>query len=152
MATITMQSSCGDSVWTKEKEEKFAQKCDELKEVEPGPIGFKGFDYNEIDSIRITEWSADQSIDTTFVYAPEFYPDYSNYWIHLSRKFNVDHTYEVQVGSSGSYILDRMQTVVWPQYTMFSQNYGCIIGVYHVNGKRYEGGNIIFTKRTAKRK
>lgn len=147
MAIITMQSSCRDSIWTKEEKESFAKECDGSKEVEPGPIGFKGFDYNEIETIRIVEWFADQPIDTTFVYAPEFYPNYSNYWINLSVKINIDHIYEVQVGSSKSYILDNMQTVARPQYTMFSQNYGCTIGAYHVNGKRHEDGNIIFTKK-----
>lgn len=149
--SILIFSSCwGMSRWTKEELAEFTRKCKNTSVFEVDPISFSGFDFQEVETIVITEKFKNQVIDTNTIHVDQVWDGSfrEKYWISPSMQMNINHTYEFHIGQGRPYILDSMEMIVWPQFSMFSEGYGCIMGNFKIDSVKFVGmGNINFIKR-----
>ncbi|MBN1534106.1 MAG: hypothetical protein JXA20_15655 [Spirochaetes bacterium] len=56
----------------------------------------------------------------------------------ITRALQLKNSYEFIVPGRSPYRLESMKTVMWPQYTMRSEGWGCVMGDCILDGKRYE--------------
>ncbi|MFP9098880.1 hypothetical protein ACLI09_07490 [Flavobacterium sp. RHBU_24] len=148
-----MLTACVESHrWTETEREEFRLKCESTTTFVPESILFSGFSYNEIDIIKVVEREGTMAIDTFYIYTnKEIHGGdtlRNKLWADVDRPFALKNTYDFYLEKSKPYTLTDMEMVMWSQYTMFSEGYGCVMGNFTVDGKRFEQtGNIEFTKR-----
>ena len=150
--TILSLTSCWNSSWTEAERKAFKEKCDSQIYFNIHPIKFTGFEFEEIATIPIVEKDSNKIIDTLFIYPNNQRAAHEiqnqTYSSSPPLKFNKNHSYEFYLGSDAPYILDNMQMIMWPQYTMRGEGYGCVIGNFTIDGEQFEKvGNMHFKKR-----
>ena len=141
--------------WTDKEREDFKRKCSETTTFIEGPICFTGFQFEEIDTIKVIEKDNLKEIDTFFIYAEKERDSndsiYKKNWANIVREINVNNSYEFYLGKDKPYILDNMEMIMWAQYTMMSEGWGCEMGNFTIDNEKFEHvGNINFTKREFK--
>jgi len=150
--------SCNKSnEWTEKERQDFKIKCSKTIYFKPDPISFTGFEFDEIDSVKVVEKNDSKKVNTFF-----FHADKENnlnriedkiYWAHIENNLNVNHSYEFYLGKDKPYILDNMEMIMWAQYTSNGEGWGCEMGNFTIDNKKFEHiGNINFTKRGFKEK
>jgi hypothetical protein len=143
--------------WTEKERQDFKIKCSKTIYFNPSPISFTGFEFEEIDSVKVVEKSNSKKINTFFVYVDKENHmnriEYKIYWANIEQNFNVNNSYEFYLGKDKPYVLDNMEMIMWAQYTMKGEGWGCEMGNFTIDNKRFEHiGNIDFTKRGFKQK
>ncbi|MTH15596.1 hypothetical protein [Flavobacterium sp. LC2016-01] len=138
--------------WTEKERQDFKTKCSQTIYFIPDPISFTGFEFDEIDSIKVIEKSNLKKISTFFIYLDKENnlnrPEYKTYWTHIEKNLNVNHSYEFYLGKDKPYILNNMEMIMWAQYTMKGEGWGCEMGNFTIDNQKFEHvGNINFTKR-----
>ena len=138
--------------WTEKERQEFKTKCSETIIFEANPIYFTGFDFDEIDTVQVIERSNSKSVDTFYIYT-----DIENslnskedkkYWADINKKLNIKNAYEFYLGNDKPYILDNMEMIMWSQYTMAGEGWGCQMGNFTIDNKKFEHvGNIEFRRR-----
>ncbi|AWH86681.1 hypothetical protein HYN59_16910 [Flavobacterium album] len=113
---------------------------------------FKGFDNSEFDSIVVQEYNNAVLLDSFKMHVrPAENPlDVENKMRSGStdRFFNVNYQYHFLIPGQKPFILANMKMVMWSQFTMFSEGYGCVMGDYTIDGIHFEhDGNPTFKKR-----
>ncbi|WP_294821040.1 hypothetical protein, partial [uncultured Flavobacterium sp.] len=113
---------------------------------------FRGFEDKAFDSVTVVEYKGNLPIDTFKMYVWPANRDYrGNDKVRsgtADRQMNVDYAYHFLVPGQAPYVLSDMKMVMWSQYTMFSEGYGCVMGDYTIDGMRFEhNGNPEFVKR-----
>lgn len=66
----------------------------------------------------------------------------------IERKMNIKYTYQFIIPGQKPYTLSNMKMIMWAQFTMTSEGYGCVLGDYNIDGKRFtHQRNPTFIKR-----
>lgn len=144
--------------WTEKERQDFEKDCSKKTHFEPGNVCFTGFKHEDIDTITIIEKSNSVRVDSFTVYANTINnldkPDNNEeYWAYIDRRFNIKHNYEFHLGEDKPYILKDMEMIMWAQYTMKGEAWGCEMGNYTIDNEKFEHvGNIYFKKRGFKHK
>ncbi len=154
--SLTLFSCWKSSEWTENERNVFKKKCTETKTFKEGSICFTGFDFNEVNKIKVIEKYKSKPIDTFYIYAEKFRDNhdsiYKQHWADVNKEFNVKNSYEFNIGKDKPYILDNMEMIMWAQYTMGGEGWGCEMGNFTIDNEKFEDvGNIVFTKRGIKR-
>ena len=149
---ISLTSCWISSTWSKEKREEFKIECESQIYFETGGICFNGFKFDEIDTVTVIEKENTFIIDTLFIYPQQkrnkFDEERQRFSGTPEIKFNVNHTYEFFLESDTPYILDNMEMIMWSQYTMAGEGWGCEMGNFTIDNKKFEHeGGISFRKR-----
>lgn len=142
-------AKCG---WTEEERANYKFECESQAYFVPEPISFTGYIYNEIDTIVVVEKDSLTIIDTLYIYPQKERSQYDisskRFWGSTSAQFNINHSYEFYIDSGIPYVLDNMAMIVWAQYTMTGEGWGCLMGDYTIDNKLKEDqANINFYKR-----
>ena len=150
--SITLFSCWKSNEWSEKERNDFKKKCAETKTFKVNPICFTGFEFNEVKSIKIIEKNKSESIDTFHIHAQTFRDKhdsiYKQHWADINKEFNVSNTYEFYIGKDKPYILDNMEMIMWAQYTMGGEGWGCEMGNFTIDDEKFEHtGNIVFKKR-----
>lgn len=150
--TLLSLTSCWNADWTEEEREEFRTECESKTEFDVDPICFIGFEYDEIDTIRIIEKDSLDILDTLYIYPKESQSEHDKssdkIWSSPKVSFNVNHSYEFYLDSDTPYVLDNMEMIMWAQYTMAGEGWGCEMGNFTIDGAEFEHqGNIRFVKR-----
>ena len=149
---IFLTGCLNSSKWTEEERKAFKSKCSSQIYFNTDPICFTGFEFEEIDTVIVIEKDSVTTLDTLYIY-PKQQRDkhdeqYHKYWGASDVQFNVNHTYEFYLGSNKPYVLDNMEVIMWVQYTMAGEGWGCKMGNFTIDNEKFEHeGNIYFTKR-----
>lgn len=102
----------------------------------------KGFDNSEFSSITVNEYK-----DTTLIgsFVIEADPAISAYDVEnknrmatISRTMNIRNNYHFIIPGQKPYKLENMKMVMWAQFSMLSEGWGCVMGEYTLDGVRYE--------------
>jgi hypothetical protein len=138
---VLILSGCaGFSRWTEKEREAFRIKCSETIYFDANPIIFAGFDPEEIDTVVVIEKSNSSIIDTFIMDSPVRISNQDNrYWTKPLTKFNVNHKYEFYIGNDKSYVLDNMEMSMVPEFTHESEDYGCRMRKFTIDGEVFEG-------------
>ncbi len=137
--------------WSDEERAEFEAKCASTKTFDNEGFLFRGFDNAEFDSIVIKEYQGQVLLDSFKMYvSPSVTPydvEYKCRSGSFDREMNIDYTYHFLIPGYEPYVLADMEMVMWPQYTMMSEGWGCIMGNYTVDGVRFEDNGPEFVKR-----
>jgi hypothetical protein len=136
--------------WTVKEKQEFAQKCSLTDSVQNLALELTGFKQNEIENIIVREMHNGKIIDSFFIH-----PDKNRFDSLRTRSVAwIEHTiyikdsYQIVISENQSFILSDMKIVMWPEYTMFSEGYGCEMGDYKIDGIRFEhNANPDFVKK-----
>lgn len=140
------------SHWSDEDRAEFEAECTNTKTFSNEVFSFRGFDDTEFYSIPIVEYKGTTPIDTfSMPVSPardDFDREHKRRTGSTDREMNVDYSYHFLIPGQAPYVLSDMKMIVWSQYTMFSEGYGCVMGDYTIDGVRFEhDGNPEFVKR-----
>lgn len=128
--------------WSEEKRQQFAEECAKTTTIDNLNIYFKDFDYHEVDTVLVKQIHDSKCIDSFFVYVNpkrDRYDSTRNYYgIYIDKPMLITDSYHFVVPNVQTFILSDMEMVMWPQYTMFSEGWGCRMGNYMLDSVRFE--------------
>lgn len=145
--------SCWSTEWTEKEREEFSQKCSQKTHFNVGAICFTGFEQDEVTIVKAIEKNGLKILDTILIDVnairrSDHDKEYLRYWGSSDIEFNVNHSYEFILGNEEPYVLNNMEMIMWAQYTMGGEGWGCEMGNFTIDEEQFEGiGNICITKR-----
>ena len=136
--TITLQSCFHH--WSAEEKKNFQTKCEQTDTVSYLTFSLTGFTYSEVDTIMIKEVQEKKIIDSFYVQIPasSFDKARNRYWGRIERPLKIKNSYQFCIQNHLPYELTNMKMMMWPQWTMTSEGYGCVIGEYAIDGVKFE--------------
>ncbi|XZF14445.1 hypothetical protein ACTHGU_21895 [Chitinophagaceae bacterium MMS25-I14] len=137
------------SYWTEKEKADFAAKCAATDSVADFSFTVTGFTYEQVKTVLVYHIRNQMIIDSFYVH-----PDIRNYdslrdryWVSVDQAIYVKDTYQFVIPGQKPFLLSGMKMVMWPQWTMMSEGYGCRMKGYSVNGEKYEDGGPDFIKK-----
>jgi hypothetical protein len=127
--------------WTDEQRKAFQFKCNHTDSVTDLGVSFIGFSNAAFDSVLIKEFKEKTVVDSfkIFVRAADGSWERENKvrYAEIGQTLCIHHTYQFIVPGQKPYELANMKMVMWPTYSMSSENYNCEMGDYTLNGTRF---------------
>ena len=144
--------SCFNRHWSAEQRKEFDTKCSQTDTFNNIVFQFRGFDNNEFDTIVVKDYKDTVLVDSFKVFVgPAQYPyekERKERYATIDRTMNVKHKYHFIIPGQRPYELANMKMIMWAQYTMTSEGWGCVMGTYTIDGLRFEhDANPTFIKR-----
>lgn len=146
-------SSCNQHhSWTEKERKDFECNCAKTATFNNLSLVFSGFESNEFDSVLVKEYNNMILLDSFkfFVFPSQDPLEKENKTRSgtISRTMNVKYTYQFIIPGQKPYELANMKMVVWSQWTMNSEGYGCVMGDFSLDGVKFEHvGNPEIKKR-----
>ncbi|MFV0539871.1 MAG: hypothetical protein ACK5MZ_01355 [Aestuariibaculum sp.] len=136
--SLLMFQSCFQK-WSESELKEFEINCSKTDTVDGISISFTGFDYSEIAACEILRIHNGNVVDTLFaeIYIRSYDSIRNRYHASINKTLFIKDSYRVELPSH-KFVLSDMKMVMWPQFTMFSEGYGCEMGDYKIDGKRFE--------------
>jgi hypothetical protein len=152
LTVFTILICCNNKHWTEEQRKAFETQCSKTETFSNVTILFKGFDNNEFDSILVREYNNTTLLDSFKVFVSKSQsPDEKERKERsatISRTMNIKHKYHFIIPGQKPYELANMKMIMWAQYTMNSEGWGCVMGNYTIDGVKFEhDANPTFIKR-----
>lgn len=149
---VSMLANCASRSWTPQQRNDFETKCSQTVTVSSLAIGFRGFADNEFSSITVKEYNSNKLLATFKVDVPlaqgQWEKENKSRRATIQRTINLAHTYEFIVPGQKAYRLTDMKMIMWAQYTMNSEGWGCVMGEYSIDGVPFKhDATPTFTKR-----
>ncbi len=126
--------------WTEKQRAEFAEECSSTDAVKDLAVSFTGFAYNEIQQITVKQIHREKIIDSFYLH-----PDTNSfdslrlrYSARINRSLYIKDTFKIIVKGYPPFMLSDMKMIMWEQFTMFSEGYGCVMGDYKIDGVRFE--------------
>jgi hypothetical protein len=126
--------------WTKKQKIEFAEKCSKTDSTDGLNFSLTGFSYNEVKEIVVRQIHQGQIVDSFYVYPNKnsFDSLRTRYSIYIDKSLYIKDTFQFIVPKYPPFILSDMKMIVWPQFSMFSEGYGCVMGDYKIDGIRFD--------------
>ncbi|MBL7950410.1 MAG: hypothetical protein JNM62_01715 [Flavobacteriales bacterium] len=137
----TFVIGCGlhNGDWSEERRNEFEAECSKTDTFSSMVIALRGFENSEFDSIRVREFDGDLLVDSFGMKVDRMHDKLRKERLaSIHRKMNVKHTYRFLVPGQEPFILADMKMVMWAQYTMGGEGWGCVMGDYTLDSVRYE--------------
>jgi len=152
VSLLIILTCCGNSQWSDEKRKKFETECSQTQTFNNVIFQFRGFDNNEFDSIMVKEYNGSTISDSFKIFvSPAQSPsekERKERSATISREMNIKYNYQFIIPGQEPYVLANMKMIMWAQYTMNSEGWGCVMGNYTIDGIKFEhDANPTFTKR-----
>jgi len=135
--------------WTEQERKDFETQCAKKDSVSDLVVAFKGFANSEFDSITIREFNDTVSTDSFQLFVSPCEDAGGTYrTAHIERPLRLKHRYLFDIPGQKPYELANMKMIMWAQYTMSSEGWGCVMGDFTIDGKHFEhDANPTFEKR-----
>jgi len=126
--------------WSEEQRAQFEAECRLVDTVQGLSLTITGFRYDEVDSIRVYELEGKTAVDSFYAYSDWHSYDSlrSTYYAHIDRTLHLTNEYVFFIPGYKLYRLSDMKMIVWAQWTMMSEGYGCVMGSFVFDGKQFE--------------
>lgn len=150
LATLLTLQSCFHH-WTEKEKEEFKLKCSQTDTLTSLSFSMTGYNFDEIDTILVRELNDGKIIDTfsIFINQASFDRTRNRYSGNIERPMPLKHTYQFVVDGRPVHEIKNMKMMMWAQWTMNSEGYGCVMGDYIIDTTRYEhNANPDFIKAT----
>ncbi len=143
LAMLTMCLLIGQSCktrWTEAERQAFAAQCEQTDSVQGLGLSLVGFTYPEVASVLVHEVSGNTIVDSFYAETDNgsFDSIRTTYYARINRTLYLGHHYMFYIQGQKPYILSGMKMMMWAQWTMMSEGYGCVMGEYVLNGKTHE--------------
>lgn len=145
--------SCRDTDWTEKRKRDFEEKCTKTDTVNGLNCSLTGFDYDEIENVEVLQIHNGQIVDSFYVQPNKnsFDPIRKRYSANIDKPLCIKDTFQFIIKGCDTFILSGMRMIMWEQFTMMSESYGCVMGDYQINGVRFEhNANPDFIKKGSK--
>ena len=111
--------------WSESRKKEFCKQCEEETDtIKSLRIVFCRFDDKQLDSVLIIDKRKESRWDSFYVYPENTQSrDWPEVWCH-NQLFLKD-TILLVVHGEKPFVLCHMKMAVWPQFTQFSEGYGC---------------------------
>ena len=128
--------------WTDNQRREFETQCSQLDTFKNLVVLFKGYGNNEFDSVQVEEYN-NGKLSSTF----KIHVDQSQGSVNdttdvrsatIKRTLNKHFQYKFILPRQQQFMLTNMKMTVWPQWTIKSEGYGCVMGSYAINGEKFE--------------
>ncbi len=145
------------SYWVEEERKKVKEKVKEecSKEIFflPNPIFFDGFDFDEVDTVKIIEKRDSTILNTFHIYPKTKEPEFDEVFsANQYKQFNVNNRYEFYIGKEPKpYILFDIVMGIRSQYTEDGAGWGCEMNKFKIDTNNYGNSGIIFIKKRGKK-
>ena len=152
LISLLLLTSCWSTEWTEKERKDFSEKCSKQINFNAGSIHFDGFEFNELDNAKVIEKNGLKVLDTIVIkidtHRGNHDKQHKRYWGGFDIDLNVNHSYEFILGNDEPYVLNNMKMIMWAQYTMGGEGWGCEMGNFTIDNEKFEHqGNIGFKKR-----
>jgi hypothetical protein len=135
--------------WSESKKAEFCKKCEEETDtLHSAWISFRGFSDVQMDSVLVINKRRGKMVDRFYIY-----PSSDNdkvrprdFSTRIEKAMLLKDTILFEVSGEKPFVLCDMKMVMYPQFTMYSENYGCVLGTYSINGKVYKSQGIELVK------
>ena len=126
--------------WTEKQKKEFAEKCSKTDTANGLNFSLTGFSYAEIQNVVIRQIHSGQIIDSFFVHPDKNSLDSlrTRYSAYTDRPLYIKDTFQVIIQGHDPFVLSDMKMIMWEQFSMSSESYGCVMGDYKINGIRFE--------------
>lgn len=147
LCLLVLSTSCFTK-WSEEEREVFRAKCAAITTFSDQAFLFRGFYNVEIDTITVKEYNQGILLDSFQIHVSPSVEPYGVKNGLCNKEMNVNYTYHFIVPGYRPYILEDMAMGMVPQYTMMSENYGCVLNSYTIDGKHFKNDKSpVFVKR-----
>jgi hypothetical protein len=134
--------SCGHTQWTPEERNAFQTKCSKTETIHSLRVSFRGYEDNAFDAVVVKEYKDSKLLGSFKVPVPpaqsQWDREHRSRSATIDRTINISHSYEFIVPGQRPFRLADMKMIMWAQYTMNSEGWGCVMGDYTIDGKRFE--------------
>jgi hypothetical protein len=139
LSVLALISSC-TTRWTEKQKRAFAENCSKTDTIDGLTFSLTGFTYDEIKNVMIKQIHNGQVVDSFYIQANKNIYDSlrTRYIASIDKPLYIKDTFQFEIHGQAPYILSDMKMIMWAQFTMFSEGYGCIMGDYKINGVRFE--------------
>ncbi len=148
-AVILLVTTACNHKWTEQERKDFETKCAKTDSVRDLVVNFKGFVNSDFDSVAVYELNGTALADSFKLYvslSDEVGGAYRS--AHIERPLCLKHRYQFVIPGQKPYELSDMKMIMWAQYTMSAEGWGCVMGDYIIDGKHFEhDANPTFQKR-----
>ena len=128
--------------WSEKERQQFAEECANTTTIDGLYFTLGGFDYHEVDTILVKRQHEGKYVDSFYVHVSSERHSYDSirnqYRASINKPMQIADTYHFIVPDVQTFVLSDMEMVMWPQYTMFSEGWGCRIGCYTLDNVRFE--------------
>ncbi len=126
--------------WTEKQRKEFSEECSKTDTIDGLTFFLTGFTYDEIENIMIKQIHNGQVVDSFYVYPNKNTYDSlrTRYSAHIEKSLYIKDTFQFVVQGHDPFILSDMKMIMWAQYTMLSEGWGCVMGDYKIDGVRFE--------------
>jgi len=142
LAAVITVAGCSSRQWTAEQRKDFETKCNGQESISSLQVMFRGFDDKAFNSVEVKEYDNAKLVSTFRVQIPASQDprdrEYKIIRTTINRTMILKHAYDFIVPGQRPYRLANMKMIMWPQYTMRSEGWGCVMGDYTIDGKRFE--------------
>ncbi|MFY9311445.1 MAG: hypothetical protein WAQ28_20540 [Bacteroidia bacterium] len=139
---LALLTGCFNRHWSEKKRNQFKKECDATETFSSLVVLFKGFDNNEFSSITVNEFKDSVLIGSFKIDVDPATTAYDienkNRMATITRTMNINHKYYFIIPGQAPYKLADMKMVMWAQFSMLSEGWGCVMGDYTLNGERFE--------------
>ncbi len=147
-AVILLITTACNHKWTEQERKNFETKCAKTDSVHDMVVNFKGFENSDFDSVVVRELDGTVLADSFKLFVSPSYEAGGTRSAHIERPLCLKQGYQFVVRGQKPYELANMKIVMWAQYTMSSEGWGCVMGDYSIDGKHFEhDANQTFEKR-----
>ncbi len=149
-ACIGCREHLGD--WSEERRNEFKVQCSNTDTFSSLVLALRGFENSEFDSIRVEEYDGSILVDSFGVRVDNMHDKLRRERLaSIHQTMNVKHTYCFIVPGQDPFVLADMGMVMWAQYTMTGEGWGCVMGDYTLDSVRHEhNANPTLVKRNWK--
>ena len=142
LAAVIFIAGCSSRQWTEEQRKDFRTTCSQKESIGSLQVIFRGFDDKAFSSVEVKEYDNAKLIGTFRLQIPSSQDprdrEYKIIRATIDRNMSLKHAYEFIVPGQRPFRLSNMTMIMWPQYTMRSEGWGCVMGDYTIDGKRFE--------------
>lgn len=127
----------------------FADSCSKTNSFVGLNFTLTGFSYPEITELKVKQIRQGLVVDS-FLINPNkssFDSARSRYSAYIDRTLLLSDSYKFLLNNGDSFLLSDMKMIVWSQFSMDAEGYGCVMGDYKINGATFKGQpNVDFIK------
>jgi len=124
--------------WSEKRKKEFSEKCEQTEVLDGLTFFVTGFSFSERDSILIKQMNNSLVIDSFYVHIrlSDSLRDRYSGWIN--KPVILNDTYYFIIPEEQTFVLSDMKMKIHPQFTMFSEGYGCQLQEYKIDGELNE--------------
>lgn len=124
--------------WSDQKRKDFEVNCLKTEVINNLTVSFRGFGEKDLSTVTVKEYNGKKLINTFAITVEPFRGPWEKEnkvrYATIQRALSIKHVYEFRIPGQRPRRLADMKMVLWPQYTMYSEGWGCVMGEYTLDG------------------